>query len=358
MRIGVIGTKWGLMHVGAFRAAGADVTALCGRSADHTRAVAAREGIPLATTDVRELCAAVDAVVVASPDSVHRAHVEAALGAGRPVLCEKPLTRTAEESRALLAHARSATSPLAVNFPYRMLPSVRALKAWLAERPVRHLALTLRNGFAVDEGDTSGPLPGASGDPRGSAHAEDGRATARPLLGASGDWGGMSHVIDAALWLAGAAPVWVQASLSGRPVHTAALHVGLSSGAVLVLTHAACPEPGIHGGWTLLGRGWEAGFSGGYVPSREGWCVSPVRGFEHGTWRDVAPGLEPRPGEREPWAQAHVEGARRFLALLRGEPRDGLATLEDGATVQEVLAAAMVSEETGRRVHLESRPGV
>ena len=379
MRIGVIGTKWGLMHVGAFRAAGADVTALCGRSADPTRAVAAREGIPLATTDVRELCAAVDAVVVASPDSVHRAHVEMALGAGRPVLCEKPLTRTAEEARALRAYARSATSPLAVNFPYRMLPSVRALKAWLAERPVRHLALTLRNGFAVDEGDTAGPVLGASGDPRGrphaedergaagpvlgapgdprgSAHAEDGRATARPLLGASGDWGGMSHVIDAALWLADAAPVWVQASLSGRPVHTAALHVGLSSGAVLVLTHAACPEPGIHGGWTLLGRGWEAGFSGGYVPSREGWCVSPVRGFEHGTWRDVAPGLEPRPGEREPWAQAHVEGARRFLALLRGEPRDGLATLEDGATVQEVLAAAMVSEETGRRVHLESCP--
>jgi myo-inositol 2-dehydrogenase/D-chiro-inositol 1-dehydrogenase len=334
VRIGVIGTKWGLMHVGALRAAGAEVTALCGQRPENTRAVAAREDIPLATTDVRELCAAVDAVVVASPDAAHQAHVEAALNAGRPVLCEKPLTRTAEEARALLAHARSATSPVAVSFPYRMLPSLRALKAWLTERPVRHLALTLRNGFAVDEGDSTGPL-----------------------LGASGDWGGMSHVIDAALWLAGAVPVWVQASLSGRPVHTAALHVGLSSGAVLVLTHAACPEPGIHGGWTLLGRGWEAGFSGGYVPSREGWCVSPVRGFEHGTWRDLAPGLEPRPGEREPWAQAHVEGARRFLALLRGEPRDGLATLEDGATVQEVLAAAMVSEETGRRVHLESRPG-
>jgi len=334
VRIGVIGTKWGLMHVGAFRAAGAEVSALCGQNLDNTRAVAAREGVALATTDVRELCAAVDAVVVASPDAVHRAHVEAALSAGRPVLCEKPLTRTAEEARALLSHARSAASPGAVNFPYRMLPSVRALKAWLAQRPVRHLALTLRNGFASDEGNTAGPL-----------------------LGASGDWGGMSHVIDAALWLAGAPPVWVQASLSGRPVHTAALHVGLSSGAVLVLTHAACAEPGIHGGWTLLGRGWEAGFSGGYVPSREGWCVSPVRGFEHGTWVDVAPGLEPRPGEREPWAQAHVEGARRFLDVLRGGPRDGLATLEEGATVQEVLAAAMVSEAAGRRVHLESRPG-
>lgn len=328
VRIGVIGTKWGLMHVGAFRAAGAEVAALCGHGLDNTRAVAAREGIPLATTDVRELFAAVDAVVVASPDALHPAHVEAALGAGRAVLCEKPLTRTAQESHALLARARTSTRPAAVNFPYRMLPSLRALKAWLTHRPVGHLVLTLRNGFASREDGTG------------------------PLLGASGDWGGMSHVIDAALWLTGSAPIWVQASLTGRPVHTAALHVGLSSGAVLVLTHVACPEPGIHGGWSLLGQGWEAGFSGGYVPSRGGWCLSPVRGFERGTWQDIAPGLEPHPGEREPWAQAHVEVARRFLGLLKGEPRDGLATLEDGATVQEVISAARVSEEEGRRVRL------
>jgi predicted dehydrogenase len=326
VRIGVIGTKWGLMHVGAFRAAGAEVAALCGHRPDKTREVAAREGIALATTDVRELCAAVDAVVVASPDALHAEHLALALDTGRAVLSEKPLTRTAPEARALVA--RAPGRPTAVSFPYRMLPSLRALKAWLEERPVEHLVLTLRTGF----------VPREDGD--------------GPRLGASGDWGGVSHVLDAALWLTGAAPIWVQASLTGRPVHTSALHVGLSSGAVLVLTHAACPEPAIHGGWTLLGQGWEAGFSGGYVPSRGGWCVSPVRGFEDGVWRDIAPGLEPHPSEREPWAQAHVEGARRFLGLLRGEPRDGLATLEDGATVQEVLAAALRSEEEGRRVRV------
>lgn len=325
VRIGIIGTKWGLMHVGAFRAAGAEVAALCGRGEDTTRAVAAREGIPLATTDVHDLCAAVDAVVVASPDAMHFPHVSLAMDAGRAVLSEKPLTRTLPQARALVAQARLAALPAAVSFPYRMLPSLRALKAWLAERRVEHLVLTLRTGFVAREDGTG------------------------PWMGDSGDWGGVSHVLDAALWLVGAPPVWVQASLTGRPAHTAALHVGLSNGAVLVLTHAASPEPGIHGGWTLLGRDWEVGFSGGYVPSREGWCVSPVRGFERGVWRDLAPGLEPHPGEREPWAQAHVEGARRFLGLLRGEPRDGLATLEDGATVQEVLAAAIMSEETGRR---------
>ncbi|MFP2934111.1 Gfo/Idh/MocA family protein, partial [Pyxidicoccus sp. 3LG] len=131
VRIGVIGTKWGLMHVGAFRAAGAEVAALCGHGLDNTRAVAAREGIPLATTDVRELCAAVDAVVVASPDALHREHVETALDAGRAVYCEKPLCRTVEDARALTA--RASPRPGAVNFPYRMLPPLRALKAWLAQ---------------------------------------------------------------------------------------------------------------------------------------------------------------------------------------------------------------------------------
>jgi myo-inositol 2-dehydrogenase/D-chiro-inositol 1-dehydrogenase len=327
VRIGVIGTNWGLMHVGAFRAVGAEVTALCGQNLEHTRAVAAREGIALATTDVRTLCSAVDAVVVASPDALHRQHVEAALDAGRAVLCEKPLSLTQEEALALVERARTSSKPCAVNFPYRMLPPLRALRAWISERPLRHLVVTLRNGFVR--------MGGAGPD---------------PFFGASGDWDGLSHLLDAALWLSGDRPAWIQASLSGRPVHTAAIHLGLASGAVVILTHAACPEPGLQGGWTLIGEGWEAGFSGGYVPTRNGWCISPVRCFRKGAWSDLAPGLEPRPGEREPWAEAHVETARRFLAAFRGEPLTELATLEQAATVQRLIAAAVVSEQEGRRV--------
>ncbi|HYO56109.1 Gfo/Idh/MocA family oxidoreductase [Archangium sp.] len=332
MRIGVIGTKWGLMHVGAFRAAGAEVVALCGQHEAQTREVAAREGIPLATTDVRELCAAVDAVVVASPDALHRAHVETALDAGRAVLCEKPLTLTREDAGVLVEKARAAKRPCAVNFPYRMLPPLRALRAWLSQRAAHHLVITVRNHFVP----TDALEPGA-------------------YVGRSADFGGVSHLLDAALWLTGASPTWVQASLSGRPVHTAALHVGLSSGAVLVLTHAASPEPGLHGGWSLLGEGWEAGFSGGFVPAREGWCVSPVRCFESGRWRDLAPGLEPRPGEREPWAEAHVETARRFLGMLGARPEvdPELASVEDAAKVQRILSAAMASEDGGRRIPLD-----
>ena len=82
VRIGVIGTNWGLMHVGAFRAVGAEVVALCGANEAKTRALAHREGIPLATSDVQRLVDSCDAVIVSGPDRLHREHVELARDGG------------------------------------------------------------------------------------------------------------------------------------------------------------------------------------------------------------------------------------------------------------------------------------
>ena len=46
----------------------------------------------------------VDAVIVATPPMVHVEAIAAALAAGKPVLCEKPLTGNWEQARALLRH--------------------------------------------------------------------------------------------------------------------------------------------------------------------------------------------------------------------------------------------------------------
>ena len=54
--------------------------------------------------------AGLDAVVVCSPTSQHRRHVEAAAAAGCHVLSEKPLATTVEDGRAIVTACRRGSS--------------------------------------------------------------------------------------------------------------------------------------------------------------------------------------------------------------------------------------------------------
>ncbi|HLL54293.1 MAG TPA: Gfo/Idh/MocA family oxidoreductase [Myxococcaceae bacterium] len=336
MRIGIIGTNWGRMHVGGFRGAGAEVVGVCGKDEGHTLEVARAEGIPLATTRVMELCAAADVVVVASPDALHVPHASEALNAGRHVLVEKPLAPRVEDAQALAAWARTLApgQVAAINFPYRFLPPLSALKAWLASRsPPRALDVTVANSFLPeDDGNREGPLEGPTGD-----------------------FGGASHVLDTALWLLGGEPEWVSAVLNGRPAHGLSLQARMDSGALLTVTHRPSRTPGIHGRWSLRGHGWEVDFDGGYVPALNGWRIGPARAVVGDAGQEVGPRVEPHPGQREPWAQAHVETARALMERIRGGEARNLATLDDGARVQRLLDAAARSEREGRRVPFGGR---
>ncbi len=339
-RIGVIGTNWGRMHIGGFRSAGAQVTALCGRDPQKTAAIAVEEGIPLATVNIGEFCSAVDIVVVSGPDSLHSAHIHAALDAGCHVLSEKPLTRTASDARDLaLRAAKLADSGriCAVSFPYRMVPPILALSSWLQSRSQgQWLTVTLRSSFADAEG-----------------HHNDG-----PLMGASGDFAGASHVLDAAFWLMGARPLWVEAVMMGRPAHSLAMHIGLDSGGVVSVNHLNASDPGIQGDWHLVGVDWEARFSGEYRPAHHGWRLGPTHGYDSGTetWQTIGEAVAPGPAG-EPWALAHRETAAAMLAAVRGESAGSLADFAAGAVVQEIFAAAMRSERERRRVALSELSG-
>ncbi len=343
MRVGIVGTNWGLMHVGAFRGAGAEVVALCGHDLARTREIARREGVARSTSDVGELASLADVVVVAGPDGLHAEHARRALEAGVHVLCEKPLARTRAEAEALAreADARAPRQAFGLSFAFRMLPPLRRLAAWARGRgPVRRVQAQLRSGFVRPEPEAAGA----------------------PLMGASGDFGGASHLVDAALWLAGDEPAWVQASLEGRPAHGVGLLVGCAGGARLHLSHVAAARPSNLSTWGLVGDGWEARFSAGYEPALGGWVVGPVEAFVENDrgevgWHEVAPARRPEPGAREPWAEAHVEVARAFLARARGEASAPLATARDGLLVQRVFDAAMRSEESGRRVRLDEPSG-
>ena len=85
--------------------------------------------------DPLELIAAddVDAVVIASPGFVHEEQVLACLAAGKPVLCEKPLTMDSESSLRLVRAEREAGRRLVqVGFMRRFDPEYAQVRAVLA----------------------------------------------------------------------------------------------------------------------------------------------------------------------------------------------------------------------------------
>jgi myo-inositol 2-dehydrogenase / D-chiro-inositol 1-dehydrogenase len=109
VRIGVVGAgMMGAAHVRTLReqVPGCEVVAVYDADAQRAREVAAGAATP-ESAQALIASAEVDAVVICSPDFTHAELVLSCLDAGKPALCEKPLSLTVEES-AVLVEAESA----------------------------------------------------------------------------------------------------------------------------------------------------------------------------------------------------------------------------------------------------------
>ncbi|WP_428487135.1 Gfo/Idh/MocA family protein [Rhodopila sp.] len=76
---------------------------------------------------------AVQAVYVATPNHLHRAAVEAAVNAGKPVLCEKPMAATLAEAEAMAAVVMQAGVPYGTAFDQRHHPAHAAIRSAIAQ---------------------------------------------------------------------------------------------------------------------------------------------------------------------------------------------------------------------------------
>ena len=74
----------------------------------------------------------IDAVLVATPDHLHAVASMAAIKAGKHVYCEKPLTRTVREARALTLAAREAKVATQMGNQGMAFEGNRLIKEWLA----------------------------------------------------------------------------------------------------------------------------------------------------------------------------------------------------------------------------------
>ncbi|MBD0736658.1 dehydrogenase [Streptomyces sp. CBMA29] len=138
LRIGMVGHAFmGAAHSHAWRTAGRffdlpvrlELTAVCGRSEQRAASAAERYGWQSYETDWRALVARpdIDVVDICTPGDSHAQIAQAALAAGKHVMCEKPLANSVAEAEAMVdaAHkARQAGVRSMVAFNYRRVPAL------------------------------------------------------------------------------------------------------------------------------------------------------------------------------------------------------------------------------------------
>ena len=111
------------------------LVAVAGRTAHAVAAAAERLGAPRWTIDWQQLIddPEIDALINAGPNDIHAAPSIAALRAGKAVLCEKPLGRTAGEADAMARAARETGKAAMTGFNYRFVPAVLLARRLLAD---------------------------------------------------------------------------------------------------------------------------------------------------------------------------------------------------------------------------------
>ena len=108
---------------------------VCATSADSAERYRRAYGFARGTADWRELVAdaKVEAVVIASPQTTHRAIAEAAFALGKPVFCEKPMGASLEDARVMTTAAEAAAVANMVGYNYIRTPASQYARQLIAE---------------------------------------------------------------------------------------------------------------------------------------------------------------------------------------------------------------------------------
>ena len=250
------------------------------------------------------------AVIICAPTDQRPALCVQAAQAGRPLLVEKPVARTAAEARAVAREVQRTRTPATAALFLRQLPALGRLAGVLRENLLGRLAgatATYAHAGAAD-GMFEGPAAWM-------------RDPARAGVGGFGDLG--LHLVDALAILAGGDPPRLAAATFDRPAGGRGGDLGGSAlgtwrGVPLSLSASWAVRPG---GLELVvaGERGTAALRGGTLQLSRG-AGAPER------WV----GAPPDAGE----------GVRAFAASLRSRrfARDGLAP---AIRAQEVLEAAV-----------------
>ncbi|MCT2260162.1 Gfo/Idh/MocA family oxidoreductase [Brachybacterium muris] len=269
-----------------------------------------------------DLLAAVDVVDVCTPTPSHAGIVHQALDAGCHVVCEKPLTLTEEDARAVVEHAERAGLQLFPAHVVRYFPQYAAAKQ------------------AVDAGAVGTPAV-LRYERTGEAPGQDWYADDEASGGIIMDQ--MIHDLDQAIWIAGpVTSVYAQQSVGVGPHTVRTGHV--------VLTHERGAISHCRGLWGPPGTAFRytfdiAGDAGRLQYDSDGDpgvvldAVASARREEQGGYLPDVSGM------RSPYTEEILEFT---AAITSGTPTRISAA--DGAYAVEVSRAALESLRTGRSI--------
>ena len=131
---------------------GAELAIVIDIEVERARQLADLYGCAFATDiDAATSC---DAAVVATPTALHLPHARELIDFGKPVLVEKPVTPDIEATRAVIAAADRAGTPLMCGFVERFNPVVTTVATMLDHEPLhlvtlRHSPTTPRSTLSV-----------------------------------------------------------------------------------------------------------------------------------------------------------------------------------------------------------------
>jgi predicted dehydrogenase len=135
LRVAIAGTGFvGRLHARSARLAGARLAGVAASSPETARAAAAALGAERPFGSAEQLVSDpdVDIVHICTPNHLHLPLAEAALEAGKHVICEKPLALDAAGAQRLVSAASESGRLAAVPFVYRYYPTVREARERVA----------------------------------------------------------------------------------------------------------------------------------------------------------------------------------------------------------------------------------
>ena len=333
MKIGILGAGFmGSTHAAGWAATDAEIVGFVAKPGEAAAQQLAEQYNVQVYNDLETFLPHVDVVDICTPTHLHYAMALKAAEAGKHIFCEKPLTRTLEESQALIDACKKAGVKLSVGHVVRFFPEFKQAKALVDSGQIGQLAVVrlARETFCPKKAEDNWFV--------------DFEKSGGVILDL------MVHDFDYARWLAGdVETVYAKNILSANSV-------AQIDHALVILTHKNGTISHIEGSWAfpppMFRTRFEISGSGGMI-DHDSQATTPIKLFMQKQPDGKTPDIPTptSPISEDPWT---TQIKAFYLALIDDSPLPVPA--EEGLAALQIGLAAIESARTNKAVNVETLP--